>query len=138
MYLESTLYIKISKLINRNRRKNQLSIFYVQLAVKNALSIINFNSSPVNIKKTWCTVIDFVRIWNQFLFSINHTFYRLQSGWNKCKCLANKKAQSWTDTISHGKKTSKIQRQQCYSMFFWCYYFGVWSLSKCNKCYDIS
>lgn len=104
MYLESTLYIKISKLINRNRRKNQLSIFYVQLAVKNALSIINFNSSPVNIKKTWCTVIDFVRIWNQFLFSINHTFYRLQSGWNKCKCLANKKAQPLTDTISHRKK----------------------------------
>lgn len=105
MYLESTLYIKISKLINRNRRKNQLSIFYVQLAVKNALSIINFNSLPVNIKKTWCTVIDFVRIWNQFLFSINHTFYRLQSGWNKCKRLANKKAQPWTDTISHRKKT---------------------------------
>lgn len=109
------------------------------MAVKNALSIINFNLLPVNIKKQHDALLLIL-----YVFEINFCFPLIirftdfnQVGINVSALQIKKHNREQIQYLTE-KKPSKIHRQQCYSMFFWFYYFGVWNLSKCNKCYDIS
>lgn len=86
--------------------------------MKNALSIINFNSSPVNIKKHDALLLIL------YVFEINFCFPLIihftdfnQVGINVSALQIKKHNREQIQYLTE-KKTSKIQRQQYYSMFF--------------------